>query len=1095
MKIKIFSIPKYIRTIIYSFLIVIILLYTALTAGFYWFSTYNGQNYLQKVISEEISPIIGYKIKAEGIKFSFPLNTKISSFSLADEKGEWISANNIYFEILMMPNIINHLIVSHFSADNIFLHRIPSLIEDKNSENKKDIMVSIRDININKVIIAPKVTNYSRYIKAAIKGNIKWSGLKNSLYFDNFINLNNLMPNIKSNKITLSGQYLFEEKKLDTIFKKILNDEIEIDGKMNINFKSRDINIDANLDKLDLAKLSSKIKGKGEIKLKIIGTIENPEIKIDSEFNNFFYYQNEIPKVNIAVNSFVSNKILSGNVAINCGKLGSGNWKYEFHKNIIKLNDIKFNSFANYFGGDINVNIDTWLLNGVLKAQIKSFEEYNSLNLKSLSGEINILADFYNNYGNQGLNVDLKLIKLSVKDLYISEANAAVKINNINNYEFKSIKANISKILYQDINLNDVKINAFSSKKMLNLNYIINASHNDKEIKLDSNAIFNIDDLINKKETKIIFNRFKGTYNKHKFLNIGDIILCSSLNNKSLIIPKIKIADGDFSFNAILNDSSVAISSFVSNIPLKLFNDNLSVQMSDRLLRSKLVVTGEKINPEMSLNINIYGDDSSSLQNKKFNNNTIINIKDGKAKFTMNSLKNSTLYYNLIGEVPVYFNFNSSPILKIKKDEDIKANFKYELSKLIILNSLLPNEHEFSGNLSGRILISGKYDTPIINGKIKYKEGEYNYFPVYLKLNNINGDFSIKNNRLSIDKLVSEDADKHQLIIDGNIDFSNRKNYIYNLKINTKKFSLSSNPSINGIFSSNIILKGDSSFGEINGDINSEKIDIYLPNSFSSDAPKLNVYKVINNDSKLKKKTLNTFYYPLYLNLKLNAKNKIFIRGWGLDAELRGNLKIKGNIYKPNYSGKFSLIRGRYKEFGKNFKLKQADLLFEGNVPPSPYLNIIGSIYESNVEIMPVISGSLFNPALNIKSIPEHSQEDALSLLLFGAESSEITSFQAIQLANSLKRLTTKNDSGPDPLRKIRDLFGIDDINIKTDDSTSLSVEVQKYVVDNVKLKAGGGESDSTVAIEVDLTPNISVESGASTTSGNSVGVNWKYNY
>ena len=94
MRIKIFSIPKYIRTIIYSILIVIILLYAALTSGFYWFSTDNGQNYLQKVISEEISPIIGYKIKAEGIKFSFPLNTKISNFSLADEKGEWITANN-----------------------------------------------------------------------------------------------------------------------------------------------------------------------------------------------------------------------------------------------------------------------------------------------------------------------------------------------------------------------------------------------------------------------------------------------------------------------------------------------------------------------------------------------------------------------------------------------------------------------------------------------------------------------------------------------------------------------------------------------------------------------------------------------------------------------------------------------------------------------------------------------------------------------------------------------------------------------------------------------------------------------------------------
>ena len=123
--------------------------------------------------------------------------------------------------------------------------------------------------------------------------------------------------------------------------------------------------------------------------------------------------------------------------------------------------------------------------------------------------------------------------------------------------------------------------------------------------------------------------------------------------------------------------------------------------------------------------------------------------------------------------------------------------------------------------------------------------------------------------------------------------------------------------------------------------------------------------------------------------------------------------------------------------------------------------------------------------------------DEILSRILFGSDPSKISPFQALQLANSLAELSGKS-VGPslDPLGKVRAATGLDDLRVDSTDEGA-SVGAGKYLSDNVYLgfEQGAGDENSTAAtVEVEVTPNITVESELGNT-GAGGGVAWEWDY
>ena len=237
----------------------------------------------------------------------------------------------------------------------------------------------------------------------------------------------------------------------------------------------------------------------------------------------------------------------------------------------------------------------------------------------------------------------------------------------------------------------------------------------------------------------------------------------------------------------------------------------------------------------------------------------------------------------------------------------------------------------------------------------------------------------------------------------------------------------------------------------------------------------------------------------LEIDIDLNTKHHVYVRGWGVNTLLVGKLKITNNITDPHIFGNLRSVRGRYQEFGKLLTVKEGVLTFNGSIPPSPYLNIVGATKVGDTEIRLILAGSIFSPNINIESTPALHEQDALSLLLFGKNPENISPMQAIGLANSMRKLSGHTTNGFDPLGLGRKILGVDDISIKnTDDSDKGSyIGVGKYITDKIYLEIDQGNElfGTKTKVEVELTPKISIEGSTGEKGNSTFGINWHFDY
>ncbi|EEW24908.1 translocation/assembly module TamB domain-containing protein [Rhodobacter ferrooxidans] len=224
--------------------------------------------------------------------------------------------------------------------------------------------------------------------------------------------------------------------------------------------------------------------------------------------------------------------------------------------------------------------------------------------------------------------------------------------------------------------------------------------------------------------------------------------------------------------------------------------------------------------------------------------------------------------------------------------------------------------------------------------------------------------------------------------------------------------------------------------------------------------------------------------YPL--DLLISAPNRVFIRGRGLDAELGGELRLGGTTANVQPNGAFNLIRGRLDILGKRLDLSEASLRLEGEFVP--FVRILASNESDGITSSVLIEGKATEPAVTFVSNPELPQEEVLARLLFGRSLLALSPLQAAQLANAVATLAGKGGEGL--VGKLRQGFGLDDLDLVTDDQGGAAVKAGKYLGKNLYTEiVVGQQGQSQINLNLDVTPNITLR-GSSDGSGNtSLGV------
>lgn len=401
----------------------------------------------------------------------------------------------------------------------------------------------------------------------------------------------------------------------------------------------------------------------------------------------------------------------------------------------------------------------------------------------------------------------------------------------------------------------------------------------------------------------------------------------------------------------------------------------------------------------------------------------------------------------------------------------------------------LPPSQKLSGSLDTDATLTGTLAMPVPSATLRMHGVDFEDSENGIFISDIAASSNITQDALKLTSLSATDGKDGRLSGNGSLSF---KGGTTNISARMHKFNVPRSDLANGIIDADLSLKGSSSGLLLSGGIDVTEMNVLIPESFSSRIPQLNIVSDDQGGGR-------NFLESLALDIMIDAHNQMFVRGWGLDAEFGGKIAITGTANDPQLNGTLSSRRGRFEEFGKRFTLARAELRFQGSTPPSPYLDIEATTPAGDVTGSILFTGPVKSPSIKFASTPALPEDEVLSRILFGKESSKISPFQAVQLAQAIRRYSGQGGGGPDidPLGMIRSATGLDDISVQTDESGGTNVDVGKYLTDNVYLEFSKGKAENSgeATIQIEVTPSVNIESKIGQDAQGGGGVFWKHDY
>ncbi|HZH25706.1 MAG TPA: translocation/assembly module TamB domain-containing protein [Azospirillaceae bacterium] len=242
------------------------------------------------------------------------------------------------------------------------------------------------------------------------------------------------------------------------------------------------------------------------------------------------------------------------------------------------------------------------------------------------------------------------------------------------------------------------------------------------------------------------------------------------------------------------------------------------------------------------------------------------------------------------------------------------------------------------------------------------------------------------------------------------------------------------------------------------------------------------------------------------LDIPIRANNQIFLRGRGVDAELRSDIHVGGTAAEPRITGGLSLLRGKLDVLAQSFELTQADVRFQGDGGRiDPQLNVAAQARKRDLTAEVRVTGSASSPRFRLTSQPELPQEEILSRVLFDKPLGELSAFEAAQMAQGAAQLAGVDGGGPGVMDRIRRGLGLDRLEFGGGGSDGSGgrgedggggVQAGRYITDRVYV---GVEQDfrgeSRARVELEVFNNVRIQSSVGPSSGTDVGVTFQWDY
>lgn len=1062
-----------------------------------WLKTDSAKEQIGALAEKIINEQLGVELKISGLDLSLPLIVKVENATLYEQEKVIIAIKDLYINIV--PSLLSFFEVSikTVSIEELHILGIPNIkLKAKDSDEGGAFFnpnILVEQANIAKIILAKSLTNQEEII-TSFASSLKFDSFKKILDFT-IVNkfLASGMPYMQGdNALEIHGFYGIKNDILDITYLRLQSDIAKVNGSFVMDASKDHISGEFQYHSNILGQvLTEKFKNTTsqlDGNVKISGTLTMPEIQnsgnlaIDFPQNDYFKF---LP-LSWDSKFLVSGANIDGAISlVQAGVTSTGNLGYK-NKQLYLQN---FKATAPGFEKTVNLTFNP--INSILKGQVVVNDKNLQTSAKTLpflQGGALALTMTYSSPDNktQHLNTNGQIKHLRTKLGNCDLIDLDLNMNDLWNLKLSPSNLAFTALNVNDLTLRHVALNAYSNKESVYLDgAVINNQPYPMDIKFATILSF-AKDLFS-----INISDLSGAINSIPIKNSTNIIFKSN-KNIDFKVNNLIVGDGSINSSIELTDKIIKANADLQNIPLSILPSFLPQSFTNASVKGSINLSGSRKKPNLKSNLDI---NNITIENSSANTldlKTIANITNNQTNISGEFFEKTQKIADLSMTVPSKFSlipfeyniYNQKPIAA-----DLSIIKGFDLLSMIPV----PEGSNLVGKAQGDIKLTGNLDSPIISGNIKVNDGQYKYTQYGVLLKNITTEITASGQQILFNKIIAKDRFNNQIKASGSVALDREKNF--NLDVQTDKFDAMNTPYLQGKIQGKLNIKGDKNSAISTGDIFLGPMEIKIPEHFQAEIPELHIVETIKPNDIIE---LYEKPYQLQLDIALTTAKKVYVRGWGVDTQLKGGLQVTGYAHAPLINGSLKSVHGKYKEFGKSLVVKEGVLMFDGPIPPSPYLNIIGVYNVGSNEIRLILSGSIQNPDVSIESTPSMEQEEALSMLLFGTNTTSSSPFQALQLAAGVRRLSG-HGGGFDPLGLGRKALRVDNLDFKNDSQNpqDTTVSAGKYFSEKVyvELETGQQEGSAKTKIEVQITPKISIEGIAEQDGNNSVGVNWKFDY
>ncbi len=1050
-------------------LTVLILVQIAFVGSVVWINGDKGQNWIKSQMSQA-SASSGYDIDFSKISYSFPQGLAIQNLTVADADGLILDMDRT----ILRPNLIGFG-VHHFgvsmNVDTFTLHRLPQTKEETAGNEQfaltpfslPDIYFNsfeLDNLNIETLDIKDAVFGTALSVSPSLSSQIT---LGDVVHLDLDLKVKKAetpLPVWMPERISLGGQFDPQslDLKLETFTAKNHSATIKASGDANLSAQGK-VNLTANANISDFSQLTEDVEGAAEIEIAVSGAFEALALTSTGKISMPLLKERGLSDTTFEISDDDLSKAPLGKAlfeAVYQGKPITLAATFDRNENIVHVRDITGNAPDLVLSGDVGLNTDTILVDGEIELTVQNLSTYSAMAGVDIDGQAHANITLQHEDYIQGAAIKAAVTNATYENIALQSADITTQLADIQNPWPREMTLTVKELKpAKDVvikTLNTTLTEKEGGVHVLSLNANGNALQG---FKLSGDATL------------------KGL--KQADVNAQNIDF--KLTSKGAVMTLRGQADLE-TLDVKLNTKNFNLASLPVNLPQ---------QMRELALDADARIHGSMAKPVVTANADLTpitvikgARVKISAQGKYENNLARIDVSgSGEAIDTLNGFVELPMKLSLS---PFVFDLPQSTPLKGDVSLIAKAN--------ALAQYVLPVGHKLNGNVKVDGTVSGTIGKPDVNGVARFKNGTYIYRALGVELFDIDMEANLTPESIKITKLNANDGKGGALSGEGRISFNELQNT--DLDLTLKDFRLLDSDKAKGSISlADLTLQGRAQDYLLAGKVDLGQFDIIIPERFQSKIPELNIVKKDESDEDMQQ------FNVVALDIKVTANDRIFVRGWGLDAEFGGKIEASGTLDDPQLNGIMQSKRGRYEEFGRRFELEQAILRFQGSMPPSPYLDIIATTDADGIQASVNLTGEVENPSIKLSSVPSLPEDEVMSHILFGENLSKITPFQAIQLKQTLDRFTGKGGGGFDPLGKLRDITGLDDIRVDNDEEGDPSVGVGKYLTEDVylELEKGAGEGSGAAKIQVEVTPNINLESEVGQEAQAGVGVVWKWDY